>query len=137
MLQLRQVQSRELLLRGMLLQATDNGRPEDLSVLQRKEITMKQTKNCCGNCYFYEHGNSDTGFGKCHNQKGGMSCRPNSICYRHITKEQAERYAYVLNEHNKWRRDEHVPNSLPMQDPKELGLAIEFATDVIRTFKRL
>ena len=98
---------------------------------------MKQTKNCCGNCYFFKHGNSDTGFGKCHNPNGGMSCRPNSVCYRHITKEQAERYAYVLNEHNKWRRDEHVPNSLPMQDPTELGLALDFATDVIRTFKRL
>ena len=44
MLQLRQVQSGELLLRGMLLQATDNGRPEDLSVLQgEKAMTPFRT----------------------------------------------------------------------------------------------
>ena len=63
--------------------------------------------------------------------------RPQKVVPFRITKEQAERYSYVLNEHNKWRRDEHIPNSLPMQDPTELGLAIDFATDVIRTFKRL
>lgn len=97
---------------------------------------MKQTKNCCGNCYFYKHGNSDTGFGKCHNPNGGMSCRPNSVCYRHITKEQAERYAYVLNEHNKWRRCRNMNIMPQMQDPKEIGLAIDFATDVIRTFNK-
>ena len=97
---------------------------------------MKQTKNCCDNCYFYEHPIIDAGWGECHHTEG-IYCNPNSVCYRHITKEQAERYAYVLSEHNKWRRDEHVPNSLPMQDPTELGLALDFAIDVIRTFKRL
>lgn len=54
-----------------------------------------------------------------------------------FSKEQAERYLHVLTEHNKWRRDEHVPNSLPMQDPKEIGLAIDFAIEYIKIFMEM
>ena len=42
MLQLRQVQSGELLLRGVFMQAAYDWRPEYLPVLQRKEITMSK-----------------------------------------------------------------------------------------------
>ena len=54
-----------------------------------------------------------------------------------VNKDDAERYIKVLEAHNKWRRDEHVPNSMPMQDPKEIGLAIDFAVDYIKTFMEL
>ena len=54
-----------------------------------------------------------------------------------VSRDDAERYIKVLEAHNKWRRDEHVPNSMPMQDPKEIGLAIDFAVDYIKTFMEL
>lgn len=31
----------------------------------------------------------------------------------------------ILEAHNKWRRDGNVPNSLPMQNPTQLGIAID------------
>ena len=33
----------------------------------------------------------------------------------------------VLTQHNKWRRDSNVPNSIPMVNTTELGDAIDFA----------
>ena len=97
-----------------------------------------QFEQRCGNCFwakFYDL-NADWICARtfedrvqyadqCHNQDSFLS------------KEQAERCLHVLTEHNKWRRDEHVPNSLPMQDPKELGKALDFAVDVIKTFLEL
>lgn len=35
----------------------------------------------------------------------------------------------ILDEHNKWRRNDEIPNSIPMVDPKELGLAIDYVVN--------
>ena len=94
-------------------------------------------KERCGNCCFYEMPNTDTGWGECHKPKGGMYCRPNDICRRHTSKEEAKHYLHILIEHNKWRRDDNVPNSCTMQDPKEIGKAIDFAVDYIKTFMKI
>ena len=37
----------------------------------------------------------------------------------------------ILIQHNKWRRDNHVPNKYEMVDPTELGIAIEVAIDTL------
>lgn len=39
----------------------------------------------------------------------------------------------VLTQHNKWRRDSSVPNSIPMVNPTELGEAIDFAIGYMLT----
>jgi hypothetical protein len=35
----------------------------------------------------------------------------------------------ILELHNKWRRDNHVPNKYEMVNPTELGIAIETAIE--------
>jgi hypothetical protein len=37
----------------------------------------------------------------------------------------------ILIRHNKWRRDNHVPNKYEMVNPTELGKAIEVAINVM------
>lgn len=37
----------------------------------------------------------------------------------------------ILIRHNKWRRDDHVPNKYKMENPTLLGKAIEIAIDTI------
>ncbi len=37
----------------------------------------------------------------------------------------------ILIQHNKWRRDNGIPNSYTMVNPIELGIAIDVAIDVL------
>lgn len=37
----------------------------------------------------------------------------------------------ILELHNLWRRDNHVPNKYEMVDPTELGIAIETAIEAL------
>ena len=54
-----------------------------------------------------------------------------------VSKDDIERAVKVLEAHNKWRRDDNVPNSQPMVDPKELGKAIDLAVNYIKTYIEL
>lgn len=45
----------------------------------------------------------------------------------------AEEARDILIQHNKWRRDNHVPNKYEMVDPTRLGVAIEIAIDALTT----
>ena len=38
----------------------------------------------------------------------------------------------ILIQHNKWRRDDHIPNKYDMVNPTELGKAIEVAINVMK-----
>jgi len=40
----------------------------------------------------------------------------------------------ILENHNKWRRNDKVPNDIVMAEPKELGVAID---TVVSGFKKL
>ena len=42
----------------------------------------------------------------------------------------------VLIQANRYRRDQHVPSIYKMPNPKELGKAIDFAVDYIKTFNK-
>ena len=97
-----------------------------------------QFKPCCGDCCWFKHEDT-TGWGICYKQELLYQTRycGNNACKNYISEQKAERYLHVLTEHNKWRRDDNVPNSMPMQDPKEIGLAIDFACDYIKTFMEL
>ena len=37
----------------------------------------------------------------------------------------------ILVRHNKWRRDDHIPNSCDMVNPTDLGIAIDVAIRVL------
>lgn len=37
----------------------------------------------------------------------------------------------ILAHHNKWRRDNHIPNKYEMVNPTELGIAIDTAIDAL------
>lgn len=37
----------------------------------------------------------------------------------------------ILDKHNKWRRDNHVPNQYEMVNPTKLGIAIETAIEAL------
>lgn len=37
----------------------------------------------------------------------------------------------ILEKHNKWRRDDHVPNQYEMVNPTDLGLAIDTAIEAL------
>lgn len=39
----------------------------------------------------------------------------------------------ILERHNLWRRDDHVPNKYEMVNPTELGIAIETAIAALNT----
>lgn len=43
----------------------------------------------------------------------------------------------ILEKHNKWRRDNSVPNKNTMADPTELGIAIDTVVDYIKTVKNI
>lgn len=40
--------------------------------------------------------------------------------------------ADILEQHNKWRRDNHVPNQYDMVNPTDLGKAIDVAVAVLK-----
>ena len=98
---------------------------------------MKKEEKYCGSCC-YMAGEDCYGYGMCAYIFGEL-VRCSDKCHNDhfVNKDDAERYIKVLEAHNKWRRDEHVQNSMPMQDPKEIRLAIDFAVDYIKTFMEL
>jgi hypothetical protein len=40
----------------------------------------------------------------------------------------------ILENHNEWRRDKEVPNSIVMVDPLELGIAIDVVVSEVKKF---
>jgi hypothetical protein len=99
---------------------------------------LRKEEKCCGDCCWFKL-EDIYGDGTCAKIFAEITncsdkCHKSELFF---SKEQAKRYLHVLTEHNKWRRDDNVPNSLPMQDPKEIGLAIDFAVEYIKTFMEL
>lgn len=99
----------------------------------------EEEEKCCGACC-YMIGEDCYGYGFCAMCEKRVRC--SDKCDRcngdyFISREDMERAAEVLEAHNKWRRDDNVPNSQPMQDPKELGKAIDLAVDYIKTYMEL
>lgn len=52
-----------------------------------------------------------------------------------LSREQMRHYIAVLIQHNRWRRDNNVPNARKPVNPTELGKAIDFAIDYLKTMK--
>ena len=94
-------------------------------------------KNYCGECCWMV-GEDHYGQGICAKIFAELvNC--SDTCHGDHFEDKSEMVKAVetLEQHNKWRRDEHVPNSQPMVDPKELGKAIDLAVEYIKTFMEL
>lgn len=58
-------------------------------------------------------------------------------CADYISRQEKRHHLAVLLQHNRWRRDNEVPNSRRMVNPTELGKAIDFVFDYIRTYDKV
>lgn len=102
---------------------------------------MKQQEDkCCGNCCWFKHEDTD-GWGMCYSNRNQYLANPrhcsDASCNAYISRQTMRHHLAVLICHNRWRRDNHVPSIYKMQDPKEIGKAIDFVIDYIKTFMEL
>ena len=102
------------------------------------ECCSEFEEKCCGNCcWFYAE---DTyGYGCCPFQFGEVAyCGDACKCEgEFVSKSTMRHYQAVLLQHNRWRRDNNVPNNYRMVDVKELGRAIDFAVKYVKVFSNL
>lgn len=100
-----------------------------------------EKEKCCGNCCWFCFETTD-GDGQCVDVgKDGypmmMSYCGSKACKKFVSHEQMRHYQAVLLQANRYRRDDNVPAIYKMPDPKELGLAIDFAVKYMKTFGKL
>jgi hypothetical protein len=98
---------------------------------------MKECKHCCGDCCWFKHESTD-GWGMCYENNdyepvycGAMSCD------KYISVVEMRHHLAILMLHNRLRRSNEPTGFYKMQDPKEIGLAIDFAIKYIKTFMEL
>lgn len=96
----------------------------------------EEEERCCGNCCWFKHEDMD-GYGLCYMHDEGFPRCSNTPCLDYISTEQMRHHLAVLLQANRYRRDQHVPAIYRMPDPKELGVAIDFAYTYIKTFDKI
>lgn len=95
---------------------------------------MKPRKRC-GNCCWMKYANSNEE-GIC--VKGGSKVSCNyARCFRYISIKQARHYIAVLMLHQRWRRSNEPCGTYRMQDPIEIGKALDFVIEYTKTFMNL
>ena len=98
----------------------------------------KEEEKYCGKCcWFYAE---DTyGYGCCPFKFADLrKCDESCEAGEHfVSKQQMRHYQAVLIQANRYRRDDNVPSIYKMPNPKELGLAIDFAVEYIKVFSKL
>ena len=101
-----------------------------------KEALLKDNeKKCCGGCCWFKFEDRN-GWGQCPflENIGETNCSDLCATEQFISIEQKRHYMAVLLQHNRWRRNDAVPNGCKAVDVKELGCAIDF---VVRYMKAL
>ena len=102
-------------------------------------------KEYCGNCCWF-FGECTDGDGCCakhyweepKNGRDPMLTRCDSkACEDFVSDEEKRHHLAVLTQHNRWRRSDEVPNHCRMVNPTELGKAIDFACEFVKTFEKL
>lgn len=101
---------------------------------------MKETEKCCGNCCWFKF--EDTyGDGSCCTRENEYLANPRSCsdapCKAYISEQEMRHHIAVLMLANRWRRTDQPTGTYRMPDPKEIGLAIDFAIKYIKTFMEL
>ena len=97
----------------------------------------KKEEKRCGNCCWMAHiTGADTGY--CLKRDFGVENDEESIhCPHFVSNSEKRRHTAILIRHNRWRRDQNVPSIYQPQHPREIGKAIDFAIDYIKTFMKL
>lgn len=98
-------------------------------------MTTNKEEQCCGNCCWM-FGEDIFGNGMCTKIFAKLvNCADSCHEGHFLCREQMRHYLAVLIQHNRWRRDDNVPNSRKPVNSTELGKAIDFAIDYIKTMK--
>lgn len=95
---------------------------------------MGNKERCCGACCWFRFEDTD-GWGECPHQDlpDVMNCADMCTTDQFISKEDMRHYVAVLRQANRYRRDDNVPSIYKMPNPTELGKAIDFACEYIKT----
>lgn len=97
---------------------------------------MSKEERFCGNCAWFKHEDVN-GYGICYQSDGVYPHCGKMPCSGYVSERQMRHYMAVLLQHNRWRRDLHVPSIYRMPDPKEFGKAVDFACECMRVFSEL
>ena len=106
---------------------------------------MKEIEKYCGNCCWF-FGECTDGDGCCAKHywevpKDGndpMLTRCDSkACEDFVSDDEKRHHLAVLTQHNRWRRSDEVPAIYKMPNPTELGKAIDFVCEFVKTFEKL
>jgi len=94
--------------------------------------------NYCGECCWF-HGEDTDGYGFCPFLVYDMSkcddrCR---LPLKFVSKKAMRHFRAVLIQANRYRRVQSVPSIYRMPDVRELGRAIDFASEYIKVFSEL
>lgn len=100
---------------------------------------MKQEHNCCGECIWLAQEITDAyGSGYCVKHVKPQSSKDSVCsadpCGRYVDHADLRHAVAVLIQHNRWRRDQHVPNYCMPVNPVDLGKAIDLVVDYTKTY---
>ena len=91
---------------------------------------MSKEEKCCGSCCWFQFEETE-GWGLCPHQDkpvgGCMHCSDLCTTDEWVSEKEKRHHMAVLLQANRYRRDNNVPAIYRMPDPKDLGLAIDFA----------
>lgn len=102
-----------------------------------RETTPKE--RCCKYCaWFYEEEFDGMGWCAKHSNQADEYPvhRDNIWCPKYIHRDDMRHHVAVLMLHNRWRRSPIVPAIYRMQNGEDIGKAIDFAIDYIKTFMK-
>jgi hypothetical protein len=109
------------------------------------ELMKADADFCCGKCCWFKHEDID-GDGICYmhyaedmttGEFGPMKHCGSHACMDYTSVEEMRHHVAVLLQANRYRRDGNVPAIYRMPDPTELGKAIDFAVEYIKTFMKI
>lgn len=93
--------------------------------------------DCCGNCIWFAQEMTDV-YGYCVKHARdpyAKDCFSGAdACGAHVSDMELRHAVAVLMQHNRWRRDQHVPNHRKMVNAKDLGRAIDLVVDFTKTY---
>lgn len=100
----------------------------------------KKTEHYCGECcWFFAECTDGNGMCAKHYWDVHSACKTcgTDACENFISREDKRHYMAVLTQHNRWRRSDEVPNHCRMVNPTELGKAIDFVLNYIKTYDKI
>lgn len=107
----------------------------------------KSTKGHCGECCWFigedTYGNGMCAkmlpYGMCSSPFNDEPCKCEDECHEDhfVSREEMRHHLAVLMLYQRWRRSDQPTGFYKMPDPKEVGKAIDFCINYIKTFMEL